>query len=49
MIQLDFRSRSRTENPTPSPSVVRNATPPKHLRLLTTPAQAPTPQPCWLQ
>jgi len=43
MIQLD--SRSRTKNPTPS--VVRNPnpTPPKDLRLLTTPA--PTPQPCF--
>jgi len=39
MIQLDIRSR--TKNPTPS--VVRNPTPtpPKNLRLLTT----PTPQP----
>ena len=37
MIQLDIRSRSRTKNPTPTPSVVRNPTPPKNLRLLTTP------------
>ena len=29
------------KNPTPAPSVVRNPTPPKNLRLLT------TPQPCW--
>jgi len=35
MIQLDFRSR--TKNPTPTPMVVTNPTPPKNLRLLTTP------------
>jgi len=32
-------------NPTPTPSVARNPTPPKNLRLLTT----PTPQPCLQQ
>jgi len=31
MIQLDLRSR--TKNPTPTPSVVKNPTPPEHLRL----------------
>ena len=31
MIQLDIRSR--TKDPTPTPSVVRNPTPPKNLRL----------------
>jgi len=41
MIQLDFRSRSRTKNPT--------RTPPKNLWLLTTPAPDPTPQPWWTQ
>jgi len=40
MIHLDIRSRSRTTKSTPTPSVVRNPipTPPKNLRLLTTPA-----------
>jgi len=39
MIQLDIRSR--TNNPTPTHRVVRNPTPtpPKNLRLLTTPTQ----------
>jgi len=40
MIQFDFRSRSWTKNSTPTPSVVKNPTPPKNLRLLA------TPQPC---
>jgi len=31
MIELDVQSR--TKNPTPIPSVVRNPTPPKNLRL----------------
>jgi len=39
MIQLDIRSW--TKNPTPTPSVVRNSTPPKILGLLA------TPQPCF--
>jgi len=36
MIQLDILSWSRTKNPTPTPSAVRNPTPCKNLRLLTT-------------
>jgi len=49
MIQLDIRSQSRTKNPIPTPSVVRNPTltPPKtsdSLRLrLRNPASAPSP------
>jgi len=37
MIQLDFRSQSRTKNPTPTltPSVVRNLTPTPPKNLLT--------------
>jgi len=44
MIQLVIRSRTKNATPTPIPSVVRNPTltPPKNLRILTT----PTPQPC---
>jgi len=49
MIQLDIWSRSRTKkttrtkNPTPTPSVVRNPTltPPKNIRLLTPPTRNP--------
>jgi len=44
MIELDFRSRSRTKKTTPTSSVVRNPTPPKNLRLLANPI--PTTQPC---
>jgi len=33
MIQLVIRSRSGTKKSTPTPSVVRNPTPPKNLRL----------------
>jgi len=40
MIQLDFRSQ--TENLNPTPSVARNPTPTKNLRLLAT----STPEPC---
>ena len=46
MIQLDIRNRSRTKNPTPTPSVVRNPTRPKNLWLLKTQNPAPTSQPC---
>jgi len=45
MIQLDFRSR--IFNPTPTPSVVRNPTPHKNLRLLATPTRQPGPQSCF--
>jgi len=45
MIQLDFRSRIKTSTPTPTPSVLRDLTPPKNLRLLAT----PTPQPWFKQ
>jgi len=34
VIHLDFRSRSRIKYPTPTPSVVRNQTPPKSLRFV---------------
>jgi len=42
MMELDFRNQ--TKNPTPTPSAVRNSTPPKNLRLIATPAT--TPQLC---
>jgi len=48
MIQFDTSVGANQKSPTPTPSVVRNPTPPKNLRLLTTPTPAPTPQP-WEQ